>query len=103
MLVNTESLSESARAALLARFAYELTICARDTYEVGTENIMEPHVLRAYNELLHRVTGAVVSQMSGTHGYSLESIVEMIRTFGLRQNRVKEMEWVLKRVLRQAN
>jgi hypothetical protein len=95
--MNTKSLSPTERTAILARIASELTICARDTYEAGTENILEPQVLRAYNELLHRVTGAVVSHISGTDGISLESILEMMREFGARQNRVKEIEWVLSR------
>lgn len=32
---------------------------AKRTAEVGTENVLEPQILRAYNELLHRVTGSV--------------------------------------------
>jgi hypothetical protein len=98
---NTESLSHDARTALLARIAFELTISARHTYEPGTENVLDPQCLRGYNELLHRVTSAVVSHLSGTDGFSLETILEMIRTFGAGQNRAKEMEWVLDRVLRQ--
>ena len=66
--MNTESLSHGARIALLARIAHSLTICARDTYEVGTDNIVEPQVLRSYNELLHRVTGDVVSHVTGSNG-----------------------------------
>jgi hypothetical protein len=95
MPISTDSLSPESRAAVLARIAYELTICARSTYEVGTENVLEPHVLRAYNELLHRLTGALVSHISGTDGYSLETILEMIRTFGTQHNRVEEIEWAL--------
>lgn len=102
LCMNAESLSRTERSALLARVAHELTVSARDTYEVGTENILEPRLLRAYNELLHRVTGAVVSHMSGADGYSVESILEMIRSFGARHNRVEEIEWVLKRALRQS-
>jgi hypothetical protein len=98
MALNLESLSDSTRVAILAHIAQELTISARDTYEVGTENVLNPHTLRAYNELLHRVTGSVVDHLSRNKGYSLESIVEMMRAFGVRQNRVAEMEWVLKRV-----
>jgi len=61
MATNVQSLSQTARIALLARIAHSLTIVARHTYEVGTDNVLEPQVLRSYNELLHRVTGAVVS------------------------------------------
>jgi hypothetical protein len=37
----------------------------------------------------------------GTDSYSLESMLEMSRTFGARHNRAKEIEWALNRVLRQ--
>jgi hypothetical protein len=70
-----------------------LTVCARDTYEVGTENVLEPQVLRAYNELLHRVTAAVCDHLSGVEGFSLQTILEMMRAFGQRHNRVNEMNW----------
>jgi hypothetical protein len=39
-VLNIESLSPAAKAALLARIAHTLTVCARDTYEVGTENAL---------------------------------------------------------------
>ncbi len=100
--LNTDSLSRSAQTELLARIAHELTICARDTYEVGTENVLEPRVLRAYNELLHRVTGAVGSHIPGADVYPLEAILEMIRSFGGRYNRAKEIEAALNRAMRQS-
>jgi hypothetical protein len=96
-----ESLSHTQRTELLARLAHTLTICARDTYEVGTEGIIEPRTLRAYNELLHRVTGAVVHHILGTEGYSLESILEMAQQFGTLHNRISEIDWALKRILNQ--
>ena len=55
-----ESLSDEARLKILAGLAHELTICARDTYEVGTDEVRDPRDLRAYNELLHCVTASVL-------------------------------------------
>jgi len=101
--MSTKSLSQSARTALLARIAYALTICARGTYEVGTENVLEPQILRSYNELLHRVTGAVVHHILGTDGPSLESILEIIREFGARHNRVEEVDRALNRARQQTD
>src|SRR5258708_2394203 len=95
MPLNIDSLSNSAKTVVLARIAHTLTICARDTYEAGTENVLEPHVLRAFNELLHRVTGAVRDHVLGSEGYSLEVILEMMRTFGERHNRVSEIKWAI--------
>ena len=65
----------------MATLASALTICARDTYEVGTEGVLQPGVLRAYDELLHRVTGAVRDHLLGGDGYPLDTIAEMLREF----------------------
>jgi hypothetical protein len=99
MSLNTESLSSAARTAFLARIAHTLTVCARDTYEVGTENVLDHQTLRAYNELLHRVTSSVVSHLSGSQGQSLESIVETVRSFGSRYDRAGEIDWALQNAL----
>jgi hypothetical protein len=101
MAINLESVPESAETELLTRIAHTLTICARDTYEVGTEHVLDPETLRAYNELLHRVTGLVVSPLSSSAGQSLAVIVEMVHSFGTRHNRVKEMDWALQNALQQ--
>ena len=95
MPLNLESLSDDAKTAYLARITHTLTICARDTYEVGTENVLNPQVLRAYNELLHQVTGSIVSRLAGSQE-SVESTIDMIRSFGIEQNRVEEINWTLK-------
>jgi len=99
MPLNLESLSDAARTALLARIAHTLTICARHTYEVGTENVLDSRTLRAYNELLHQVTGSLVSQLSGSPGYSLQAVIEMIRSFGNNYGITGEMDWALKYAL----
>ena len=95
MGLNVESLSNHAKAVLWARLANVLTICARDTYEVGTERVLQPEVLRSYNELLHRVIGAARDHLSGSAGYSLQDILEMTRAFGEKNGRVGQMKWAL--------
>src|SRR5271156_2261554 len=95
MSLNLELLSDTAKTAFLARLAKTLTICARDTYEIGTENVIDSRTLRAYNELQHGVSGAVVSHLSGLEGYSLECVIEMVRLFGVNHGRVREMNWAL--------
>ena len=44
--------------------AHALIICARETYEVGTDNVLVPRTLRGYNELQHRVAGAVANHLA---------------------------------------
>ena len=91
--MNLQSLSDVARAELLARVAYRLTICARDTYEVGTDDVVEPKILRAYNELLHRVIRAVSSYLLKIPGWSIESIFEMVQDFCERHNQLGLVQW----------
>ena len=93
MPINIESLSNIAKGELLARIAHRLTVCDRYAYEAGTENVLEPRMLRAYNELLHRVTAAVSDQIMGASGYSLECILEMIQDFGAEHNCLELMSW----------
>ena len=97
-LDHLESLSYDAKTALLARIAHTLTICVRDTYEIGTENFLNPQTLRAYNELLHQVTGSIVNRLAGSQE-PVESTIETIRSFGIERNRVEEMNWALKYAL----
>jgi hypothetical protein len=95
MSLNVESMSNHAKTVLLASLASTLTICARDTYEVGTVRVVQPELLRAYNELLHRVTGAARDYLLGSKGYSLQDILEMLREFGENNGRTGEMKWAL--------
>jgi len=95
MSLNIESLSNVSKPALLARFAHALTICARDTYEAGTDSVLEPEVLRAYNELLHRVCGSVTDHLTAQEGYSVEFILEMMRAFGQKHNRANAIRLII--------
>jgi hypothetical protein len=95
MELNLASLSKHERTLFLARLASELTVCARTTYEVGAEGVLQPGALRAYNELLHRATGALRDHLTGSEGYSLEVILKMIREFAARNRRTGEVELAL--------
>lgn len=82
MSLNLEPMSNNSKSILLSSLAYELTICARETYEVGTDRVLQPELLRGYNELLHRVTGATRDHLLNSEGYSLMDVLEMLRDFG---------------------
>ena len=58
-------LSPSEQAVLLARFAFELTISARDTYVPGSDAVEFPERLRAVNEIQHRVIGRLADILLG--------------------------------------
>ena len=49
------SLNRTAQVKLLSRFGFNLTVAARDAYEAGTEEIIDPRRLRQINEVQHRV------------------------------------------------
>jgi hypothetical protein len=96
MSFDVELLSNRDKVLLLARLANTLTICARDTYEVGTDRVLKPELLRAYNELLHRVTNATRDHLQETtEGYPMKAVLEMLRDFGERHGKAEEMRWAL--------
>lgn len=49
-------LSSDEQTKFLALFSHNLTVLARDSYEVGTENITKPFLIREINEIQHRVS-----------------------------------------------
>lgn len=53
------SLNRAAQVKLLSRFGFNLTVAARDTYEVGTEELIDPRRLRQINEVLHHIFGHI--------------------------------------------
>ena len=57
MPLNVESLSSHEKTVLLARLASKLTVCARDTYEVGTDRV------RILKYFAHTTNSCIASQM----------------------------------------
>ena len=49
------SLSENQKTLFLVVLAHWINTFARDTYEAGTEEVLDPKRLRVLNELLHHV------------------------------------------------
>ena len=54
------TLSTNAKLRFWARVSHQLTVIARDTYELGTEDVASPSRLRDANELQHRLTSVIV-------------------------------------------
>ena len=98
-MIDISLLPGSAHVVYLSLLAHELTVCARSTYETGTENVSRPEVLRAYNELLHRVTGSLRDHIRGRGGIPISDIVAAMRDVGDQYNESKEMAWALERAL----
>lgn len=69
------------------------------TYDVGTDDVLQPKLLRAYNELLHRVTASLRDHIRGENGMSINNVVEMLHDFGAQHNCIEETNWVFRRSL----
>ena len=52
-------LNRNAQIRLLSRFGFNLSVAARDTYEPGTEELIDPQRLRRINEVQHQVFGHI--------------------------------------------
>ena len=73
-----EYLSEKEKIKCLAFLSHELTILARDTYEVGTENIVNQPMIREINEIQHRISNKMISLSIGSEGYSSKELMQMV-------------------------
>ena len=60
-------LSNAEQVRFLVRFGWELTILGRSTYEVGGEDLTDPPMLRAINEMQHRLLGHLRDLLAASH------------------------------------
>jgi hypothetical protein len=95
MPFDTTSWSSADKAYFLAVLAHELTVSARGTYEVGTDGVLQPEALRAFNEMEHRVTGSVRDHLRGIAGMPLEAVLEMLMDFGARHNQMAAIQYAI--------
>ncbi len=56
--------SELQQAKFLSYLAHQITVFARDTYEVGGNSSLNPARLRGKNEIIHRITGQQFALLS---------------------------------------
>lgn len=64
---------------VLAAYAHELTILARDGYEAATEQLSDPRLVRRVNEVQHRVTSAIYSRLKRSEErYPDEVLVDIV-------------------------
>ncbi len=58
------SLGSDDRKLFLANLAHQLTVAGRDSYRPGTNELDKPQLLRKVNEVLHRVTAWLRSELA---------------------------------------
>ena len=69
------------RAEFLAVLAHELTMVARAaTYGPGDQT--NGDLLRRFNEVQHRVTGALRHEIGGSSGMPIDAVILMLKDFG---------------------
>jgi hypothetical protein len=73
------ALPASAQLEFLVRFAHELTLVGRDSYECGTLELLHPQRLRAVNEIQHRVSAHALALLTNDeHRYPDEVLTAII-------------------------
>jgi hypothetical protein len=71
-------LSSRQKLSLLSRLAFDLTVAARGTYEVGSDGVSDAVTIRRYNEVQHRIADQLVRLTAGEHAPSDESAFRLI-------------------------
>jgi hypothetical protein len=79
-----------------ALVALNLTVAARDTYELQAEGIASPTKLRAYNEMLHRVCSYMATEDSGSDEWLFSYLSEASEQSGT----ATSVEWALENAKR---
>ncbi len=85
---------------LLTCLSHWLTVVARGTYEAGTENVLKPSVLRAYNEVQHRVTAAIRDRLEEHDAIPLRDIFEMIDILGKKYEEADNINFLFEQTFR---
>ena len=76
---------------------YELTVAARATYEVGTEDLIDGPQLRRINELQHRLSAQVAKLASGDPNVMPDEVIVAV-VFDLGENGRRAFERVTNRI-----
>ena len=85
--------SESQQAKFLSRLAHQITIFARDTYELDGNLLLDPARLRGINEIMHRIIGQQFKLLSGdTSRYPDDFLIKTIFDMATECNFEKHMD-----------
>lgn len=73
------SYSSKDKEEFLAHLIHELTIIARDSYEVGQNGLTNPQRMRRINEVQHQISGFLCALLSNNaHRYPDDVLVRII-------------------------
>lgn len=60
-----QHIKPEAALRFLARLSWEITIAGRNSYEAGTDDLINPRQLRRVNEIQHRVAACLSQSLEG--------------------------------------
>ena len=73
------SYSTDEKEEFLAHFMHELSVVARDSYEIGRDGLTNPQRVRCINEVLHRVSAFLCALLSDDpQRYPDDALVKII-------------------------
>ncbi|HEX8919857.1 MAG TPA: hypothetical protein VF766_00170 [Pyrinomonadaceae bacterium] len=73
------SYSSKDKEEFLAHLIHELTIIARDNYEVGQDGLINPQRMRRINEVQHRISDSLCALLQNNpHRYPDDVLVRII-------------------------
>ena len=73
------ALSVEEQKNFLVQLSHELTMLARDAYEIGTQDFTNPSQVRAVNEIQHRIASHLLALIKNdTNRYPDETLVKII-------------------------
>lgn len=79
-LARFRQMSQLEQIAWLSELLFLVTICARGTYEAGTDQVTHPADLRRFNELIHRIAcfqkKVVSGRSTGMPDYLVFELIE---------------------------
>lgn len=85
--------TELQQAKFLSRLAHQITIFARDTYEINSNSIQDPIRLRGINEIMHQILGQQTKLLSGDRRrYSDDILIKMIFDMAIECNFENDLE-----------
>jgi len=91
-------LTNDEQTKFLAHFSHYLTVVARDTYEVGTENITNQPKMRTVNEIQHRISSHLLSLLEDSQERYPDDVLMQIIFEQNDKEFKKEVMWAFEKV-----
>ncbi|HKQ53113.1 MAG TPA: hypothetical protein VJT74_12130 [Pyrinomonadaceae bacterium] len=93
------SYSSREKEEFLAHLIHELTVVARDSYEVGGDGLTNPQRMRRVNEIQHRASDFLYALLrNNPHRYPDDHLVRIILEHPEDDELARQLNWVFERL-----